>query len=438
MQGKRRRMLFNSHGRLGVADLKDAGGAGAGAAAGPDDLDAAAGVADVDASTGASSAGTAGAEHAPAEPGATVWYPGLDVPGMSSWGWGPVFEDRRRVILSSYEPGKAWEGNVRVHLWIYDLEEDRLLEEIALRNRPAPFMGCTHILPGEERLVTNPIIDGKQRVWTMDLDGSDPLEITGEGEGFVYCVQISPDGRKFAYHATFLEGRDSYCIFVSDLDGGNRVEVAAGEGHLYFGPMWSPDGRWLIYQDCHYPDDPGHDWADICLGSPDGSDGTKGAGGPDGTAHRKVTTGQRQWFATSYGDPDSRGGGSNIAQWTPDGRQVTYTRAEPGSRTAWPYQAQRPDTDHFNRDYYPEEARGGTAICLLDPFTGEESEFIPFEERVWNFRSAWSPDGTLFAFCRAEVGSPSGIWLADADGGNPRMVTDGYGHQGADHPVWVA
>ena len=363
--------------------------------------------------------------------GVRVWYPGLEVPGMNSWGWGPVFEDRRRVILSSYEPGKAWEGNVRVHLWIYDLEEDRLLEEIALKSRPAPFMGCTHILPGGERLVTNPVIDGKQRIWTMDLDGSDPHEITGAEDGFVYGVQISPDRRRFAYHATFLAGRDSYCIFVSDLDGGNRVEVAAAQDHLYFGPMWSPDGKWLIYQDCHYPDDPGHDWADLCLGSPGGPDG------PGGVAHRKVTTGQRQWFATSYGNPDSRGSGSNMAQWTPDGKKVTCTRAEPGSRTAWPYQAQRPDTDHFNREYYPDEARGGTAICLLDPFSGEESEFIQFEERVWNFRSAWSPDGTQFAFCRAEVGSPSGIWLVDADGGNARMLTDGYENLGADHPVWV-
>ena len=394
MQGKRRRLLFNSHGRLGVADLDEA-------------------------------AGAAGADAVADAAGAVIWYPNPDVPGMASWGWGPVFEDRRRVILSSYEPGKAWEGNVRVHLWIYDLDEDRLLEEIALKNRPAPFMGCTHILPGEDRLVMNPIIDGKQRIWTMDLDGSDPQEITGAGDGFVYCVQISPDGRRFAYHSTMLADRDSYCIFVSDLGGGSRLEVAAAQGHLYFGPMWSPDGAWLIYQDCHYPDDPGHDWADLCLGS------------PDGRVNRKVTTGQRQWFATSYGNPETRGGGSNIAQWTPDGSRVTYTRAEPGSRTAWPYQAQRPDTDHFNRDYYPEEARGGTAICLLDPFTGEETEFIPYEPRVWNFRSAWSPDGSLFAFCRAEVGSPSGIWLVDADGGNARMLTDGHEHLGADHPVWV-
>ena len=94
---------------------------------------------------------------------------------------------------------------MRVHLWIYDLEEDRLLEEIALKSRPAPFMGCTHILPGEDRLVVNPIIDGKQRIWTMDLDGSEPREITCAEDGFVYCVQISPDGRRFAYHSTMLE-----------------------------------------------------------------------------------------------------------------------------------------------------------------------------------------------------------------------------------------
>ncbi|MCY3771029.1 MAG: serine/threonine protein kinase [Gemmatimonadetes bacterium] len=406
MQNTYRRLLFNAHGRLGVIDLDNTATTAV--------LDVAGSPVHQDAA--ATTAGT------------RVWYPDPDVPGMASWRWGPLFADRRRVILSSYEPGKAWEGNVRVHLWIYDLEEDRVLEEIALKNRPAPFMGCTHILPGEERLVVNPIIDGKQRIWTMDLDGSDPREITGADDGFVYCVQISPDGRRFAYHSTMLEGRDSYCIFVSDLDGVNRVEVAAAQGHLYFGPMWSPDGQWLIYQDCHYPDDPGHDWADLCLGGPDG---------PDGATHQKVTTGQRQWFATSYGNPETRGGGSNIAQWTPDGSKVTYTRAEPGSRTAWPYQAQRPDTDHFNRDYYPEDARGGTAICLLDPFTGEESEFIPYEPRVWNFRSAWSPDGSVFAFCRAEVGSPSGIWLVDTDGGNAHMLTDGYEHLGADHPVWV-
>jgi TolB protein len=351
----------------------------------------------------------------------------LDPPvsGQASWGWGPRFSDGRRIILSSFEDGKTWEGNVRSHLWLCDLEEDRLIEEIAVKNRPAPFMVCAAILPGEERLITGPVIDGTQRVWTMNLDGSEPHEVTRDGEGFSYCVQISPDGKRLAFHTTMLPDQPGYRIFVCDLDGGNRREIAGAPEHLYFGPMWSPDGAWLVYQDCEHLTDPGHDWANLCLGRPDGSE------------HRVVTTGQRHWFGTSYGGPETRGGGSNMTTWSPDGATVTYTRSEPGSRTAWPFQPQRPDTDHFNRDYHPEQAAGGTAIVLLNPFTGETEELVACEPMVWNFRATWSPDGTMMAFCRSRVGEASELWVMDADGSHARRLTRGYGDLGADHPMWV-
>ncbi len=352
-------------------------------------------------------------------------YLTFDVPNQVSWGWGPLFADGRRMILSSYEEGKAWEGHVQTHLWIYDLEEDRLIEEIAVKNKPAPFMGCSNILPGEERIITNPIIDGKQRVWIMNLDGSDPQEVTHEDEGFTYCIQVSPDNRRLAFHTTGLPDQPGYSIFTTDLDGGNRIEIASHPDHLYFGPMWSPDSAWLIYQDCMFKTDPGHDWADLCLGKSDGS------------IHRVIIEGQRHWFGTSYGSLETRGSGSNMAQWSPDGQTVTYTRSEPGSRTAWPYQADRPDTDHFNRDYYPDDARGGTAICLLSPFTGAVTDLISYEPRIWNFRATWSPDGDRMAFCRAVVGEPSGLWVVNADGSDARLLTTGYQNKGADHPMWV-
>ncbi len=352
-------------------------------------------------------------------------YLTFDVPNQVSWGWGPLFADGRRMILSSYEEGKVWEGHVQMHLWIYDLEEDRLIEEIAVKNKPAPFMGCSNILPGEERIITNPVIEGKQRVWIMNLDGSDPQEVTRKGEGFTYCVQVSPDSRRLAFHTTGLPDQPGYSIFTTDLDGGNRIEIASHPDHLYFGPMWSPDGAWLIYQDCMCKTDPGHDWADLCLGKSDGS------------IHRVIIEGQRHWFGTSYGSPETRGSGSNMAQWSPDGQTVTYTRSEPGSRTAWPYQADRPDTDHFNREYYPEDAWGGTVICLLKPFTGDTTVLIPYEPRVWNFRATWSPGGDKMAFCRATVGEPSGLWVVNADGSDARLLTEGYQNKGADHPVWV-
>ena len=357
--------------------------------------------------------------------GSEEWYFEPEITGQASWGWGPLFSDGRRVILASYADKQTWTGVVESRLWLYDLDDNRIVRELATQNKPAPFMVCTGLLPGEERILTGPVIDGIQRVWTMKLDGSDPVEVTVAADGFSYCIQLSPDHRRLAFHATMIPDRPGYRIITTDLDCGDRVEVAGSPEHLYFGPVWSPNGEWLAYLDCEHETDPGHDWANLCLGRPDGSE------------HRVITEGQRHWFGTSYGGPDTRGGGSNMTSWSRGGRTLTFTRAEPGSRTAWPFQEQRPDTDHFNRDYYPEEACGGTAICVLDPYSGVVKDLIPYQPNVWNFRAVWSPDGSRLAFCRSEVGQPSGLWVADADGGNARRLTYGFDGRGADHPVWV-
>ncbi len=115
-------------------------------------------------------------------------YLSFDLPNQVSWSYGPQFADRRRMILACYE-----EGNVQTHLWLYDRVKDQIIEEIATQNKPTPFMVCSGIIPGEERILANPIIDGKQRVWTMNLDGSDPREVTRAGDGFTYCALLSPN-----------------------------------------------------------------------------------------------------------------------------------------------------------------------------------------------------------------------------------------------------
>lgn len=353
--------------------------------------------------------------------GGPVRYLELEMPGQVSWQPGPLFADGERLILMSVEGEKTWEHNVRSHLWVYHLSSGAL-SEIATKNPPAVFMPACALLPGEERLVVNPIIDGEQRVMTMNLDGSDQMAVTREGEGFCYCVNLSPDASRLAFHAT---GSAGYRIFTTALDGSGRALVAGHPDHLYFGPVWSHDGEWLLYEDCLHKDDPGHSWADLCIGR------------PDGTEHRVITHGQRHWFATAYGAPETRGGGSNIARWSPRNRICTYTRALPNAQTAWHYATDRPDTDHFNRDYRPEEARGGTEICLLDPFTGEATPITRSEPPVWDFRTVWSPDGARIAFCRAAVGCAAELWVMEADGANPRFLTRGYDDGGADHPVWL-
>jgi TolB protein len=236
-----------------------------------------------------------------------------------------------------------------------------------------------------------------------------------------YGLSLSPDGRRVAFHLASPEG---YQVYTSDVDGANRVKVAARAGHLYFGTNWSPDGRWVLYVDCAYQSDPGHDWADVCIGRADGSE------------HRVLTSDHAMWFAATYGNRQTRGGGSNVPAWTSDGA-ILFPRKTPDARVAWQYQAGRRDVDHFNRDFQPELARGGAQICRLDPRDGTVTELSKSDPPVWDFRASESPDGRQIAFCRAATGEAPALWVMDSDGGNPRRLTGGLEDSGADHPRWL-
>jgi TolB protein len=362
-------------------------------------------------------------------------YLAFNVPGQASWQFGPRFSDGRRIIARSIEDlttAKLVVGEVQTHTWVYDLIDGSLVE-VMTRDRPAPFMGCCALLPGEERIVVTAIVRGEQRVFTMDLDGSHQVEITRPGQGFHYGVSLSPDGGRLAFHVTGgkYEGKSThtayrpgpYAINVCDLEGKQRVVVAGEPGHLYFGPAWSPGGQWLAYLDCHSEEDPAHFGADLCIGRPDGAE------------HRVVTGGQSHWFGAAYGPAEARGGGSNTSQWSPDGSTITYTRLAPGSHPDCEYHPELPD--HQELVYRPELARGGTQLCLLDPHTGQIVELTGHQEARWDCRPTWSPDGQRIAFVRAVVGHPSELWIMDGDGTGQRLLTRGYGERGADHPRWL-
>ena len=202
---------------------------------------------------------------------------------------------------------------------------------------------------------------------------------------------------RVAFHLASPRG---YEIWTSDADGANRVRVAGHPDHLYFGTSWSPDGQWILYQDCHFKSDPGHDWSDICIGRPDGSE------------HRTLTNGQAQWFGATYGPAENRGGGSNMPAWTRAGH-ILFSRKLAGSKVPWEFQPQRPDTDHFNRDFKPELARGGTEICRLNPQDGSVTRLTQRDPPVWDFRASESPDSKRIVYCRAETGDVPAIWLMD-------------------------
>ncbi len=359
--------------------------------------------------------------------GTGLRYLNFDVPGQATWQPALIFPDGHRVIMLSMEPRRDGPGKsfheyyhtTPTHIWIYDLDSGSLTE-IATRDRLAPFY-TPQLLLNDDRMLVQVVRDKVPQVFNINLDGSDPRPFTQPGEGMPYGMSLSPDGKRVAYHLATTGG---YEIRTSDTDGKNISLVIKKEGHVYFGPQWSPDGAWLIFQDCIHKDYPGHDWSDLVLSRPDGS------------YHRFLTEGQPVWFAATYGYPGNRGSGSNVPIWSKDGT-ILFSRRLPHSRTPWEFQKDRVDVDHFNREFKPELARGGTEICRMDPHTGTVKHLTHSDPPVWDFRNAESSDGKHILFCRAKTGGTAGLWIMDSDGSNQRLLTMGVDDLGADHPRWI-
>ena len=354
-------------------------------------------------------------------------YLEFDVPNQATWQPADFFSDGRRVLFLSMEPRRDGSGRpfeeyytqTPTHLWIHDLDSGSL-KEIATRDRMAPFY-APQLLLNDERMLVQVIRNKVGQTFSMNLDGSDARVFTRAGEGLPYGLSLSPDKHRVVYHLASPAG---YQIWTSDVAGGQRIKVAAQPGHLYFGPAWSPDGNWLAYEDCQPGPDPGHDWCDVCVSRPDGSE------------QRSVTQGGAMWFGATYGNLKNRGGGSNLVAWAHD-NTILFPRRLPGSKVAWEFQPQRPDTDHFNRDFKPDLARGGTEICRLDPRDNSITRLTHSEPTVWDFRVSESSDGRLIVFCRAATGDVPAVWVMDANGLNPRQITKGRNDLGVDHPRWL-
>jgi hypothetical protein len=355
-------------------------------------------------------------------------YFNFSVPNQATWQPGPIFPNGKRLIFLSMEPrrdvpGKPFEEyytQTPTHLWIHDLATGDL-QEICTKDRLAVFV-TPALLISDDRLLIQVVRDKAGQIYSVRMDGSEAREFTRAGEGMPYGLSLSPNRQRVAFHLATPAG---YQVWTSDVNGEKRQCIAADPNHLYFGTSWSPDGESVLYVDCHYREDPGHDWADVCVSKADGSQ------------HRALTTGQAMWFSATYGNREMRGGGSNLPAWTPDG-QILFPRRHLDSKVAWEYQPQRADVDHFNRDYKPEQSHGGTEICRIDPRDGSCRPLTHNKPGVWDFRALESPDGRWIAFCRAAVGESPALWVMGSDGSNPRQLTRGWLDRGVDHPNWLS
>ena len=344
--------------------------------------------------------------------------------------WQPAgfFPDGQRVLFLSMEarrdgPGRPFSEyytQTPTRIWIYDLE-DESLTEIATEDRMAVFYTPQLLLGDGAHAGTGGTSEG----WPSLQH--EPRWQRGPRVHWRWrrsALRLRPQSGD---QASRLSSGQS--VGLSDLDQ-RFLKVAAGtwspvvKTTSTLGPPGPQMEIGLPIRIATLERTPGHDWSDVCISRPDGSE------------QRVLTRNQPHWFGASYGSPERRGSGSNMLTWTRAG-SILFSRKLPRSKVAWEFRALRPDTDHFNRDYKPELARGGTEICQLDPRNDEVQRLTQSDPPVWDFRAIESPDGKAILFCRAEVGKMPGIWLREGHSVEPRHLTDGLDNQGADHPRWV-
>lgn len=196
-------------------------------------------------------------------------------------------------------------------------------------------------------------------------------------EGLVSAAAFSPDGQRmiFAVERPSSNWRE---IWTASVDSSEKRLLRKIE-HPVEGFVWSPDSSQVAFS----------------------GDGlmVMGAGG------EILRTVDRT--------------GAGFWTWSPDGRTLAVVTDYGGNAGS----AVLDGT-------LPLEIR----IYLIDVETGWERLLLPHFE-PGNLDPAWSPDGSQIAFVAAR-GDTTQLWIADADGGNLRTVTED--HQGVRFPAWFA
>ncbi|MBP6178852.1 MAG: PD40 domain-containing protein [Anaerolineales bacterium] len=245
-----------------------------------------------------------------------------------------------------------------------------------------------------------------KQLFLIDTQGGDPRKLTDAAKGVVDYA-VSPDQSRIV----FVEqtGELGYALWLTDLSGTVSKLIFACDDVICSQPIFSPDGRHIVFE--HMPLDGGASslwWYDTSTGQVQPVfqeallPGTNPRWSPNGL-----------WL--SYATPDGirlsqlESGESRVipnvlgaaAQWSPDSRSILL------------------------RDVVIRHDQFVTQLFLYDLGSGSLVD-LSENESMENILAAWSPDGRQIAVVRRDLSVPRGdqIWLMQADGSDPRAITD--------------
>jgi TolB protein len=277
---------------------------------------------------------------------------------------------------------------------------------------------------------------GADDIWTMNPNGSNPVNLTAGSPAVEDFPNWSADGRKILFMSDretpgnpappgFSEGPD-FEIFVMNADGSHQRQVTFNQLDDE-DPAWSPNGKRIAFVRDFNPVRGELDWDILTMRA-------------DGSAERNLT--------------NTPGVLEHQPTWSPNGRRIAFSRA-PDAESDNDIYKMRPDGSKVQQltsdaldNEFPNWSPDGTRIVFnstRDEPLGENYEVysmraggghvtrLTFEPAAGDFVPAWSPDGRRIVFASDRDGSVD-IFTRRADGSNQRNRGNNQAFDGA--PDW--
>jgi WD40 repeat protein len=150
--------------------------------------------------------------------------------GFNHHDWSP---DGQRIAAVGYDDSLTWS------IYVFGVDGGNLAR---LTNVSGVWDSEPSWSPDGTRIAFTRIYpdqDGREEVWVMNADGSDPHWIGVEG----FAAKWSPDGSRFIYTSN---RSGNYEIYVCDSDGTDEQQLVSTSADEAF-PTWSLDGSQIAY-----------------------------------------------------------------------------------------------------------------------------------------------------------------------------------------------